>query len=675
MKLFSKRRKGNNKGFSLVELVCAVAILGIVLTAVGSAMVASAQSYSKGTYEIDVQQEAQTTTNLIGNLIVDAVTAQVTVPDVNTKVLEVNNGKTIYKITFDKNSGSLNYYEQDITTGAEATGLLAQNVTDFDVNLDDFEAHNNAEVYLAVEKSERVYEATYNTTSRNGDSESTGVADEAKIIIEGDVVLEPGQSYEFPITVVGSASNKALSISNMTAVTGELADTTFGYSSTENKVWVNIGVNATGHFTFNVATIMTGDDGLPLATAQVNIKVRRVNAIASPMDTNNDGYADNNALKTGVGYESGAVYRIEFDPVGDNFEKQFGKAFDMDYIDPQQLTYSIYMNDGYNVNEYVRELVKVTTATDTSNAYAEIQLLQDLPEGAEVHVKAISKHATIGENKTGVAYATVVRDVKIVKMFSPFTMNNDINRGNDDHGVEILFNEDYHRQLVAAYGSNYKRILTVYEAKVDASGALVKDGYAFTMDAGEQGGLRCAVRLEDSRKLRPDKAYIIECRIEFYDGAGNVKWPLATTDPALYRTEFPIPALSVVYNCGASNLGVPGNEYPLYKDSELTLVYACNGLDLTRYQNKVTWVAEVSDGFGGYTVTTSGIDVRSRMKSEEDSIKGIGEMYMMFRQTGTYRLKAYISNYEYLDYNGNPVTGTFSLNDGTSNGVLYVKVQ
>lgn len=676
MKLFMRRRKGNNKGLSLVELVCAVAILGVVLTAIGSAMVVSAQSYSKGTYEIDVQREAQTTTNLVGNLIVDAVTAELTTPSENQKVLTVNNGKTKYEVTFDKNAAVLNYYEQDIQTGAEAYGVLAQNVTDFDVNLNDFAEFNNAEVYLKVEKANRAYEATYNTTSRNGSSESTGVTDVASIIVENNVVLEPGQTYKFPITVVGSASNKALSVSGLSAVSGDLADTTFSYDSINNVATVTIGLNATGTFAFNVATIMTGDDDLPLASEQVIIKVRRVNSIISPMDANGDGLADSTALKSGVANKSGAVYRIEFDPVGENFAKEFGKAFDMDYVDPQQLNLSVTMNSGYNVNEYVRELSKIYTATDSANAYAEVQLLQDLPQGAEIYVTATSKHAA-GTNKTGRAYATVSRTVIIKKIFTPFEMTNDINRGNDDHGAEILFDEEYHRQLVAQYGSNYKRILTVYEAKVDSTtGALVKDGYAYTMDAGEQGGLRCAVRLEDSQRLRPDKAYIISCRIEFYNDDGSVKWPLASTDPALYSTDFPIPALSVVYECNDSNLGLPGNEYPLTKDNMIRMVYRCNGLDLTRYQNNITWEVEVADGYGNYSPYTGTAEIASEMKSEEDSIKGIGQMKILFRETGTYRLKAKISGYNYKAYDGTSINNaTFTLNDGSTVGVLYVKVQ
>ncbi len=674
MKLFRKRRKGNNKGLSLVELVCAIAILGIVLTAVGSAMVVSAQSYAKGTYEIDVQREAQTTTNLVGNLIVDAVTAEFTVPSENQKILKVNNGKTMYEITYDKLAGVLNYREQDIATGAEAYGVLAQNVTDFDVNLSDFAAHNNAEVYLKVEKTEREYEATYNTTSRNGSSESTGVADMANIIVENNVVLEPGQTYQFPITVVGSASNRAVTVSGLFTRTGDLADTTFSYDSLNNVATVTIGLNASGAFGFNVATIMTDDAGMPLASEQVAINVRRVNAITTPNDADGDNMADATALKSGVAYKSGAVYRVEFTPVGENFEKRFGKTFDMDYIDPRQLDLSITMSAPYNVNEYVRELSKIYTATDSSNAYAEIQLIQDLPEGAEVHITATSKHAS-GTNKTSRAYATVERDVIIKKMFTPFSMTNDINRGNDDHGVEILFNEEYHSQLVALYGSNYRRSITVYEAKVDETGALVKDSYAFTVDAGEQGGLRCAIRLEDSQRLRPDKAYIINCSITFYNDDGSVKWPVAGTDPALYSTEFPVPALSVVYDCGASNMGVPGNEYPLTKDNMIRMKYRCNGLDLTRYQNKVTWVVEKSDGFGNFSAYTGTTEIASEMSSEAESIQGIGQMKILFRETGTYRLKAYITDYQYKDYNGNDITGSFSLNDGSSVGVLYVKVQ
>lgn len=682
MKLFKRRRKGNNKGFSLIELVCAVAILGIVLTAIGGAMVVSAQSYAKGTYEIDVQQEAQTTTNLIGNLIVDAVTASFS-GDENQKILTVNNGKLECKITFDTGLGVLNYEEKDLNTNAVASGVLAQNVIDFDVNLSDFQAHNNAEVYLKVEKENRVYEATYNTTSRNGSSESTGVADVANIIVENNVVLEPGQTYSFPITVVGSASNKAISVSDLSAVTGDLADTTYAFNATEGVETVTIGVNATGTFAFNIATIMTDENGLPLASEQVVINVRRVNEIVSPSDVDDDGYADASTIQSGIACKSGAVYRIDFTPVGENFEKVFGKAFDMDYIDPRQVNYSITMNNGYNVDDYVNVLSKIYTASNSSNAYVLLQLKQDLPNGAEISVTATSNHAA-GANKASRFYATVSKTVSIKKFYSPFTAST-INRGNDDHGV-VFIDSDYHSQLNGLYGDHFKKYLTVYEAEYDETGALVKidDVPEFTAETTQQGGDACAIRKADSMRLLPDKAYIIKFSIIYYNDSQctSVKWPLETTDPSLYSIEFPVPALSIVYMPQPNpNSGVPGMEYGLTKNDEYKIDVKVVGLDLTRYQNNVKWSVEKADGFGNwetYTNTNFDLSCQSKGDGPGQGIDGFGTMNIRLREEGTYKLKAKLVDFEYIEYKDNTNTikkYNCDLHDGSTVGVFYVKVR
>ena len=62
-----KRFSRNQKGFSLVELLCAVAILSIVVTSVGTSMVVSARSYQRSNTELDLQQKAQITANLLTN--------------------------------------------------------------------------------------------------------------------------------------------------------------------------------------------------------------------------------------------------------------------------------------------------------------------------------------------------------------------------------------------------------------------------------------------------------------------------------------------------------------------------------------------------------------------------------------------------------------------------------
>ena len=56
---------------SLVELLCGVAILGLISATIGGIMVVSTKTYYSGTTETALQQEAQFTANRINGLIHD----------------------------------------------------------------------------------------------------------------------------------------------------------------------------------------------------------------------------------------------------------------------------------------------------------------------------------------------------------------------------------------------------------------------------------------------------------------------------------------------------------------------------------------------------------------------------------------------------------------------------
>ena len=64
-------KKHDNRGLTLVELLCSIAILSVLAVAVGSVLVVSAKNYQRGTSEINLQQEAQLTANQIAELIID----------------------------------------------------------------------------------------------------------------------------------------------------------------------------------------------------------------------------------------------------------------------------------------------------------------------------------------------------------------------------------------------------------------------------------------------------------------------------------------------------------------------------------------------------------------------------------------------------------------------------
>lgn len=59
------------KGFTLIEILASVAILSIVLLAIGTAMVTGTRSFAKGNAEASVQKEAQLAVNQVEDLIID----------------------------------------------------------------------------------------------------------------------------------------------------------------------------------------------------------------------------------------------------------------------------------------------------------------------------------------------------------------------------------------------------------------------------------------------------------------------------------------------------------------------------------------------------------------------------------------------------------------------------
>ena len=75
--MFMQKLRNNKKGFTLIELVCAMAILAIITLTISGAMVFASNSYKQGSIDTALQQELQFTANAIESLIVDA-TSEVT---------------------------------------------------------------------------------------------------------------------------------------------------------------------------------------------------------------------------------------------------------------------------------------------------------------------------------------------------------------------------------------------------------------------------------------------------------------------------------------------------------------------------------------------------------------------------------------------------------------------
>lgn len=706
MKLFRKRRKLNNKGLSLVELVCAVAIFAVATTVIGGAMVVSAQNYSRGTNELDLQQEAQTATNLIGDLLYDATGASF---NTTSKTLEIEGPDFVYRIVHE---GTNLKYEQYVpgpggSITLSASGILAENVLEFNspdlAAHDDFDMDKNVEIELKIGDATRSYKAEYSTTARNGKADSSGVTESAEIIVDRELVLEPGQLYTLPFEVVGTITNKSVQITTAAGLS---------IHPGANSVSIQPDATANGAVTIRIETIERKKDNLdnptsdPAAFADVDVKIRRVNKITSPMDDaeasgDGDGYvdADSNYWRnpTGSGnYKAGTEYRIEFDIAShtDYANKVFGKKFDMDYVNPRQVDISYTMNGG-DINAYVENVV----INGVDNPSITFKLKQDMPNGSEIVLTATAKHPN-GTNKTGFDYdggasaANVVKVVKI-KCDDPLYSASAFVRGSD--GVKISIDEEQLDDIETLMADTYKNpnmhhqygsLMTIYEVNGNTKTKVIGP-YTFGNTDDD-----IKIDYEDSTRLAPHKKYIVEMILMFYHDDGSQVW---SWENSPYRSEITLDAVSVDYKnqtVGSDTYkGTIDSRYQVPVNKETKINMEVKGVNMQSHQSVLQFDFEKKVNGVWVTVDpTNNKQVKEYIhQSQLDSapIINSGEIVYKFefKEKGTYRAIPRLNNYSWQNYSGggsnstgtgtDPQYSIYSVGDGAGNGeygICYFEV-
>lgn len=187
------RRKLNNHGFSLVELLIAVAILGVVSLTIYSFMNTGARFYQRTSADADIQSEAQLAANTVSDLIVDCevnISYDDTITNVvsgspgtgtitvNGRILEISNRN--YQFLIFRRDTNLFYLERRPSaadpTQYEAYNidnaeLLAQNITEFEVDLSRVagqgKGKNIVTFVMTYEKGGRSYRGNYQVNLRN----------------------------------------------------------------------------------------------------------------------------------------------------------------------------------------------------------------------------------------------------------------------------------------------------------------------------------------------------------------------------------------------------------------------------------------------------------------------------------------------------------------------------
>lgn len=527
MKLMKRLMRKNNKGMSLVELICAVAILGLTTTALGGAMVMSAQHYYRDSAEFEVQQEAQTATNLIGNLVVDAAEAEwasdkLTIKaDGKTHVIYQDGDKLVYKNTTDGTDG-----------------ILAEGLPDgaFSANTDDFDTNKTVNISLKVENGGKEFTSNYNATSRNGELSTAEFAEKVCVIsMEDEVVLEPNQPFDMPLDVLG------MDFSEVGGITVDRTGVPSGWDTDDAIKFVNDGTNkkiellappnAAGNFTFVVKTGNKPGTTTPWATKTIQVKIRRVDAVMI------------NLVSGAGGYTAGSEYEFSASvAVGSNLSKGYGKRYDYDYKNPKWMDFEI---SGVNYT-----IIEDKSKTDTP--YIKFKLTSDMAVGDTIIVKAVSAHAkgTIAGtkyNKTGAFYGDVnslwsdicpnITPTPTIDPSYPIPdLPSGMLRGEDyNWGLSVPSCDTLKDKLKDKYDDDNPGITMHYEWFVSfkESGAPETDWTPWHMTCQAGNNQKIDGTFETTIML-PDKAYDLRFFILYYDK--NTKKVLYPHDEGLLAT-------------------------------------------------------------------------------------------------------------------------------------------
>ena len=251
-----KRRKNpkNNKGFSMVELLIAFGIMGVIVTTVGYMMTTSSKTYSSLSTEAQLQAEAQLVANAISEMAIDSFNAgntEETTFEVNTdpsvtdklvllsKTREGSN--TRYVITHDAAAKELKLTTDSYDESSKAYSssdradppLIGQYIEAFKVNLNRVKDENIISFELTYAKNGRKFKGDYQVLMRNRAYADKDEKDEPEVtelksltltpktiyvdIVNGSPVgirqnsinntLEPGNSIEFDSKALFDGSN------------------------------------------------------------------------------------------------------------------------------------------------------------------------------------------------------------------------------------------------------------------------------------------------------------------------------------------------------------------------------------------------------------------------------------------------------------------------------------
>lgn len=175
-----KRVFNNQKGYSLVELLVAMAIFAIVLTQIFAMMQHSARLYKNGTYEVDLQTEAQQFVQQMEELLIDVNVSvnETGTPSSNYTIQIINTDQT-YTVTFVKDDPAADFGVVRMSASgniAAADMPMAEYVQSVSLDMAEYTSADKVVLCVSMNNGQYSYETCKDIYLRNGVGSGTGGA-------------------------------------------------------------------------------------------------------------------------------------------------------------------------------------------------------------------------------------------------------------------------------------------------------------------------------------------------------------------------------------------------------------------------------------------------------------------------------------------------------------------
>lgn len=174
-----KRVFNNQKGYSLVELLVAMAIFAIVLTQIFAMMQHSARLYKNGTYEVDLQTEAQQFVQQMEELLIDVNVSvnETGTPSSNYTIQIINTDQT-YTVELVKDP-TAEFGEVHMSASGSITAAdmpMAEYVQSVSLDMTEYTSADKVVLCVSMNNGKYSYETCKDIYLRNGVGSGTGGA-------------------------------------------------------------------------------------------------------------------------------------------------------------------------------------------------------------------------------------------------------------------------------------------------------------------------------------------------------------------------------------------------------------------------------------------------------------------------------------------------------------------